>query len=193
MFAKKAFGALIICCLAFAASQVSAKELDQSFADAGYYHGERDDFDLDGALVNAAFGIFSNLTLRGGYTRAATDDYPGDTPDFNEFRGGLRIHYSLLDGDDLNLFGEVLGFRNWLNGNQTNESDIGIIWAGGIRYRMFKKAELLLAGEYRGGLENDTFLVIGPVFHLTKSIALNLKTSQGSDNSNYFGGIRIGF
>jgi hypothetical protein len=193
MLARKVLGTFLLSSLVCFASTGWARGLPQSYADVGYLHGETDDFDIEGAAIDASFGIFEYVNLRGGFTRAKTDGFPGDTPDFTEFRGGFRPHYSFTD--NLDVFADVMAFNNKLNGNNngTRSTDIGMLYRGGIRYRLFKRAELQFAGEYRGGDQNETFLVVGPVIKLTKNMHLNLKTNQSSDNSDYFAGIRIEF
>ncbi|WP_455233917.1 hypothetical protein [Thiogranum longum] len=194
MFSNKALRALLIGSLVLIASPVWAKGLSQSYVDFGYLHAERDEreeFDLDGAHVDAAFGVFEYLSLRAAYTRARTEDFPGDTPDYSEFRFGVRPHYSFSDRGD--VFVDLLYFFNELNGNRTSNSDSGGVFAGGLRYHLFDRAELLVAAEHRTGEQDDTYWVVGPVFRLTKNFSLNLKTNQGSDNEEYFAGIRFDF
>jgi hypothetical protein len=198
MSSYKTLGALLIGSLLWIASPAGAKGLSQSFADVGYLRVEADDFDMNAGTVNAAFELYDYFSLRGGFTRGKTEDFDtfnqsepsDDSPDFTEFRVGIRPHYSFSDRGD--VFVDLIYFNNKLNGDKSN-TDIGGIYAAGIRYRLFKKAELLLAGEHRSGDVDETFVVIGPVIKLTKKLSLNIKTSQSTDDKDYFAGIRINF
>jgi len=197
MNSEKALRALLVVSLALIASAARAGGLPQSYADVGYVHTNYSDhseygsFEMDGGLVDASFGIHEYVNLRAGFTRAATSGFSGDTPDFTEFRVGVRPHYGFSDRGD--VFVDLLYFNNKLNGNRTTETDIGGIYGAGVRYRLFKKAELLVAGEYRSGEVDEAYVVIGPVIQLTKNLSLNVKTSQASDSQEHFAGIRIEF
>ena len=190
---NNAHRALLVCFIALIASPAWAgKGMSQSYADVGYLHVNGDDFDIKPAgNIDGVFSIFDFLALRGGFTRGATDDFPGDSPDFTEFRGGIRPYYNFTD--KFNAYADIIRFNNKLNGNQTTESDKGVIYAVGIRYQLFKRGELNLAGEYRGGDLNKYFIVMGPTIKLTKKLSLTLRTSQASGHQDYFGAIRFDF
>jgi hypothetical protein len=198
MFSNKPLWALVLGSLVLIASPVWAKGLSQSFVDVGYLRGDYDDFDLDAGAVDLAFGLYDFVSLRAGFIRGKTDDFDDfnqseksdDSPDLTEFRFGVRPHYSFSDRGD--LFADLIYFNNKLNGDKSN-TDIGGIYAAGIRYEFFKRVELFLAAEHRSGDIDETFVVVGPVIHLTKTFSLNLKTSQASDDKDYFAGLRINF
>lgn len=196
MYSKKATRALLVsmCALLFS-PMLAAKGLEYSYADVGYIKYNGDDYDYHGGTVDASFGIFDLAALRIGYTRARTEKYsktkdPSGHPDLNEFQLGLRPHYSL--GKTFDLYADFIYFNDKFNGERSNTDD-GWIYTGGFRWQALKWAELNLAGQYRTGNIESPFLVVNPVFKLTKNFDLSLKTSQGSDDSDYFAGIRLKF
>lgn len=196
MIAKKAHEALLVSAFALLFAPVlSAKGFSYSFADVGYERTNGDEFDVDGAVVNASFGVHDLLALQVGYVRGWTDGFPKDQdpsgdPDMNQFQIGLQPHYSFTD--KLDAFGDLIYVNTKFNGDRSN-TDIGWVYAAGIRYQTFKRLELRLAGEYQSGDVDEAFLVIGPVIKLTKDFDLSLRTSHSSDSSAYFAGLRLNF
>jgi hypothetical protein len=196
MYCNKATRALLLAVSVLLVSPVlAAKGLEYSYADVGYLKFNGDHFDMAGGTVNASFGVFDLLALRLGYTRGWTNNYPrnqdpsGD-PDLNAFLAGLRPHYSITDHMD--VYGDLLYSNNKFNGDRSR-TDIGWIYDAGIRWQALKWVELNVAGQYRSGNIDSSFLVFNPVFKLTKSLDLSLSTSQGSDDSDYFAGLRLKF
>lgn len=196
MYSKKAVRALFVSAFALMFSPVlAAKGFEYSYADVGYQKYNGDDFDTHGGTVDASFGIFDLVALRLGYTRARAEKYPkkqdpSGHPDVNEFRAGLRPHYSLLK--TLDAYGDFEYSNRKFNGDRS-KTDIGWIYTAGIRWQALKWAELDLAAQYQSGSIDETFLVVHPVFKLTKNFDLSLSTSQSSSDSYYFGGIRLKF
>lgn len=174
-----------------AGNPATAKGLSYSYADFGYQRTNGDPVDLNSGIVDASFGIFDLIALRAGFTRAQTDNFPGDSPDLTEFRGGLRVHYSLAK--PLDVFGDVMGFNAKLNGNQTTSTDIGIIYEAGARFLAHKKLELNASYKRVGGDLNKDFGTVGAVLKLTKAFSLSAKAELNSDVKNYFGGVRFNF
>jgi hypothetical protein len=196
MYRDKATRALLLAVSVLLVSpMLAAKGLEYSYADVGYLKYNGDDYDVAGGAVNASFGVFELLALRAGYTRGWTDNYPksqdpsGD-PDLNGFMAGLRPHYSITDNMD--VYGDLLYSNNKFNGDRSR-TDIGWIYDAGIRWQALKWAELNVAGQYRSGSIDASFLVVNPVFKLTKSLDLSVSTSQGSNDSDYFAGLRLNF
>jgi opacity protein-like surface antigen len=150
---------------------------------------------VDQAVVNASFAVHDLVALRAGYARGQTDDFPvardpsGD-PDVSQFLIGLRPHYSLTK--HLDAFGDLVYTNSKFNGDRSH-TDLGYIYAAGVRYQAFKRVELRLAGEYRSGDIDEAFLVVEPVIRLTRTFDLSLRTSQSSDSSDYFAGLRLNF
>jgi opacity protein-like surface antigen len=196
MNSKKALEALLVSALALLfAPALSAKGFSYSFADVGYNHLSGDEYDMDGAAVDAVFGVHDYVALRGGYTRGWTDGFPKDrdpsgNPDVNQFRVGLEPHYSLFKS--LDLVADLIYVNTKFNGDRSR-TDIGYIYGAGIRYQSFKRVELRLAGEYVSGNVDKAFLVLGPVIKLTKTFDLSLRTSYSSDYKDYFAGLRMNF
>jgi hypothetical protein len=196
MNSNKAVRALLVATFALMLSPgLAAKGLEYSYADVGYLKYNGDDYDVHAGTVDAFFGVFEILQLRMGYTRGRAENFPKPVdpsghPDVNEFRFGLRPHYSF--GKTFDLYGDVQYFNVKFNGDRTN-TDIGWIYAGGFRWQALKWAELDLGGEYRSGDIDAGFGVLQTVFKLTKTFDLSLKTSQGADDSDYFAGIRMKF
>ncbi len=196
MHSKKAIRALLVSMFALLVSPgLAAKGLEYSYADVGYTKFNGDDFDMAGATVDASFGVFDLLALRARYTRGWTDNYPkvqdpsGD-PDMNSFQLGMRPHYEVLK--KLDVYAEVLYSNTKFNGDRSR-TDIGWIYAGGMRWQMLKRVELNLAGEYRSGSIDAAFVVVNPVFRITRNFDISVKTSQSSDDSDYFAGVRLKF
>ena len=196
MISKKALEALLISAIALLFAPVlSAKGFSYSYADVGYQRLSGDDYDADEAVVNASFGVHDLVALQGGYVRGWTDGFPKDqdpsgNPDMNQFQVGLRPHYSFTD--KLDVFGDLIWVNTKFNGDRSN-SDIGYVYAAGIRYQTFKRLELRIAGEYRSGDVDEAFLVVGPVIKLTKDFDLSVRTSYSSDSQDYFAGLRLNF
>lgn len=198
MNSKKAFEALLVSALLLTCGPaLAAKGFSYSFADVGYNRlsGDNNDFDMDSAQVDASFGVHKYVALRAGYIRGWTDGFPEDQdpsgdPDLNEFRVGLQPHFSLLKS--LDAYGEVIYFNQKFNGDRSN-SPKGYIYAGGLRYQAFKRLEVRLAGEYRSGDIDNGFGVLGVVYKLTKKFDLSLRTSQSTENADYFAGVRLNF
>lgn len=196
----KALGAVITSTLILTSTPalVAAKGLSYSFAEAGYEYLDEDEFDMDAARVDLSFGVHDYVALLAGYTRGWTDDFPtsedpsGD-PDLNEFRGGLRPHYSLLTKKQkLDVYADFVAWNRKFNGDRTN-TDLGYTYGAGLRYLPHKRIEVRLAGEYKSGDVDETFVVFGPVIKLTKQFSLSLHTSHSSDSSDYFAGFRLDF
>jgi hypothetical protein len=195
MYSVKHVGALLMAALVWVASPASARGLEQSYADLGYLHVKIDGFtDLDGALVDASFGVHEYVNLRGAFIRAGTDDFrpTNDTPDFTEFQLGLRPHFGFAKkkGD---LFGEVMYTNSKINGNNFDRSIKGWIYGGGLRYLVLKRTELLIGGEYRSGNVDEWFGIAGAVVKLTRNLSFSANTSQSSDDLDYFAGLRLNF
>jgi len=196
MNSKKAREALLVSVLALLFAPVlAAKGFSYSFADVGYNHLSGEDFDMDGAAVDASFGVHDYVALLGGYTRGWTDGFPKDVdpsgdPDMNQFRVGLEPHYSLLKS--LDLVADLVYVNTKFNGDRSN-SDIGYIYGAGIRHRMFKWLEVRLAGEYISGDVDKAFLVLGPVIKLNRTFELSIRSSYSSDQQDYFAGLRMNF
>ncbi len=196
MISKKALEALLVSAIALlVAPALSAKGFSYSYADVGYQRLSGDDYDADEAVVNASFGVHDLIALQAGYVRGWTDGFPKDqdpsgNPDMNQFQLGLRPHYSFTD--KLDVFGDLIWVNTKFNGDRSN-SDIGYVYAAGIRYQTFKRLELRIAGEYRSGDVDEGFLVVGPVIKLTKDFDLSLRTSYSSDSKDYFAGLRLNF
>jgi hypothetical protein len=196
MRSKKANRALFVSTLILLFSPVlAAKGLEHSYADVGYLKFNGDDYDLQAGAVDATFGVFDLMGLRLGFIHGGTQDYPktedpSGNPDITEFRVGARPHYSF--GKNFDVYADLLYSNRKINGDLSH-TDIGWIYAGGIRWQALKWAELNLAGEYRSGSIDAAFLVVNPVFKLTKNFDLSLKTSQSSDDADYFAGLRLKF
>lgn len=191
MAIRKVAIAAFICTMFAIGSPVWAAGLSYSYADVGYQRTNGDPVDLNGGLVDASFGIFEYIALRAGFLRANTDNFPGDTPDLNEFRGGLRGHYSIIK--NLDVFADVIGFNAKLNGNQTTATDIGILYEAGVRYLPHKRFEANASYKRIGGDLNKDFGTVGAVFKMTKAFSLSARAELNSDIQNYFGGIRFNF
>jgi len=196
MISKNIFEALMVCALvSICGPAVAARGFEYSYADVGYNRVNGDNFDVNSAQVDASFGIFDHLALRAGYLRGQADDFPkiqdssGD-PDVNEFRFGVRPHYSV--SKSLDLYADLIYFNAKFNGNRTN-TDIGGIYAAGLRYQAFKKLEIDVGGQYRSGDTDSAFFVLSPVIQLSRNFDLVLRAEQGSDDASYFGGIRLNF
>jgi hypothetical protein len=157
----------------FTAPVFAAKGLAQSFADVGYTRFSGDDYDYDGATVDATFGIFDYVSLRGSFTRGWTDSYPKerdpDDPDLDDFRMGLRPHYSF--SKELDVYVDLLFNNKQFDGDRSN-NETGGVYGAGVRYLMFKKLELTLGGEYRGADVDAGFLMVGGTFKVTKKWVL---------------------
>jgi len=196
MRSKKAIRAVFVYTLVLLFSPVlAAKGLEHSYADVGYLKFNGDDYDVSAGSVDATFGVFDILGLRAGYIRGRTQDYPltedpSGKPDVAEFRLGLRPHYSF--GKDFDVYADLLYSNRKFNGDRSH-TDIGWVYAGGVRWQALDWAELNLAGEYRSGSIDAAFLVVNPVFKLTKNFDLSVKTSQSSDDADYFAGLRLKF
>jgi hypothetical protein len=187
--------ALLASVLVLCAPALFARSFNYSYADVGYERINGDDYDVDQAVVNASFAVHDLVALRAGYARGQTDDFPvardpsGD-PDVSQFLIGLRPHYSLTK--HLDAFGDLVYTNSKFNGDRSH-TDLGYIYAAGVRYQAFKRVELRLAGEYRSGDIDEAFLVVEPVIRLTRTFDLSLRTSQSSDSSDYFAGLRLNF
>ena len=104
MNSKKAVKALFVSVIASVfAPGLAAKGFNYTYTDLGYQYVNADRFDMDAARVDASFGLMDIMAFRLGYTRGWTDDFPtsedpsGD-PDLNEFRFGLRPHFTMTKG-----------------------------------------------------------------------------------------------
>ncbi|VAW72908.1 hypothetical protein MNBD_GAMMA13-202 [hydrothermal vent metagenome] len=179
----------------FAMPVFAAKGLSQSFADVGYARFNGDDYDYDGATVDAAFGIFKYVSLRAGYTRGFTDNFPenrdrsGD-PDLNDFRFGARPHYSF--SKELDIYADILYNNKKFNGD-SSRTQIGGIYGAGVRYLVMKKLELDVGLEYRSADIDAAFATVGGTFRVTKVLGITVKTNQALDDQNYFAGLRLFF
>jgi hypothetical protein len=193
---KTALGTSLVAVLAFAvAPMVSAKGLSYSYADVGYMYFDGEDYKMDSGTVDASFGVFDLVALRGGYTRGWTDDFDtgseqSDDPDLNEFRFGVRPHYSLTDNID--AYVDLLYLNKKYNGSRSS-TEIGGIYGAGLRYQAIKKLELDLGGEYQSADIDAGFLKLGGIYTITKAVGISLSTSQGSDDRSYFAGLRLNF
>jgi hypothetical protein len=196
MISKKAPKALLVSALALLFTPaLSAKGFSYSYADVGYQRVNGDHYDVDEAVVNASFGVHDLVALQGGYVRGWTDGFPktedpSGNPDLNQFQVGLRPHYSFTNS--LDAYGDVIYVNSKFNGDRSH-TDIGWVYAAGIRYQAFKRVEFRVAGEYQSGDVDEAFLVIGPVIKLTRDLDLSLRTAHSSDSSNYFAGLRLNF
>lgn len=196
MYMKETIRSLLVPVFVLLFSPVlAAKGLEYSYADVGYLKFNGDDFDMHAGTVDASFGVFDFAALRLAYIRGRADNFPTNEdpsgkPDVSEFRLGVRPHFSLAE--TLDVYGDLLYSNRKYNGDRSH-TDIGWIYAGGIRWQALKWAELNLAGEYRSGSIDAAFLVVNPVFKLTKTFDLSIKTSQGADDSDYFAGVRLKF
>ncbi len=173
----------------------AAKGLSQSFADVGYTRFSGNDYDYDGATFDASFGIFEYVSMRAGYTRAWTDSFPenrdasGD-PDLNDFRVGLRPHYSF--SKELDVYADIL-YNNKKFRGDNSKTEIGGIYGAGVRYLLFPKLELTLGGEYRSADIDSGFGTVGGTFRVNKALGITVKTNQSSDDQEYFAGLRLFF
>ena len=140
-------------------SALAAKGFSHSYADVGYLYTDGDDYEVDSVLVDASFELFDYIALRAAFKRGAINDYPGDSPDLNEFRGGLRGFYSFADS--LDVYGDAMFFNAKLNGNNTTETDIGGLYEAGIRYQLAKKFEIDASYRYISGDLDEGFLRCG--------------------------------
>lgn len=189
-------GSFVVVILAmFTAPAFAAKGLAQSFADVGYHRFNGDDYDVDGVMVDAAFGIFEYVSLRGGYMRGWTDSFPQDRdrsgdPDLNDFRFGLRPHYSF--SKDFDVYMDLLYNNKKFNGD-SSETEIGGIYGAGMRYLMLKKLEVDLGVEYRSADIDSEFLKVGGTFKAFKNLGITVETNQGQSDRDYFAGIRLFF
>lgn len=196
MISIRAAGAAVVSTLMLLSAPAwAAKGLDYSYGDIGYEYLDGDDFEMDAAKVELSFGVHEYVALQAAYLRGWTDDFstgvdPSGDPDLNEFRIGLRPHYTLVK--NLDAYIDTVYFNRKFNGARSN-SDLGWIYGGGLRYKPFKKFELRVAGEYRSGNIDEAFIVVGPVVKLTKKLSASLRTSQGNDSADYFAGFRLSF
>lgn len=196
MSSKKAFMALFVpLCVSLCSPALAARGLEYSYADVGYLKYNGDDYDMHGGMVDMSFGVFDFAALRFAYIRGRGEKFPpavepSGTPDINEFHIGVRPHFSLSKTFD--LYAEVLYVNQKINGDLSH-TDIGWAYTGGFRWQALKWAELNLAGQYRSGSIDAPFVVVNPVFKLTRNFDLSLKTSQGADDADYFAGIRLKF
>ena len=179
----------------FTAPAFAAKGLAQSYADVGYTRYSGDDYDYDGATVDAAFGIFDYVSLRAGYTRGWTDSFPEDRdpsgdPDLDDFSFGIRPHYSF--SKQLDVYADLL-YNNKKYRGDRSETEIGGIYAAGVRYLILKRLELGLGGEYRSADIDSGFLTVGGTFKVNKFLGISVKTNQASDDQFYFAGLRLFF
>ncbi len=170
---------------------MAAKGFSYSYADVGYLATDGDELEVDSVLVDASFGVFEYVALRGGFRRGWVNDYPGDSPDLTEFRVGARGHYTLLK--KLDVYADAIYFNSKLNGNQTTQTDIGGIYEAGLRYQLAKKFELDASYRHVSGEIDADFLVVGGILNVTKNISLNLNGAFADEDSEYFAGIRIDF
>jgi len=202
MVPKKALWALVIGSLALLASPVfAAKGFSYSYLDVGYEYTDIDDDDQGSSFrlgtINASFDTFTYVALRAGFKRGELDSFPvapgnDDNPDFTEVQAGGAGHFPIIK-KRLDIFAGANWFYNSRNSSSrgvTSVSDAGYIADGGIRLSAFKWLEMELAGEHRSGDYDDTVLVAGTRFKVTKKLWLNLKTGQLGDNDTYFAGIR---
>jgi len=198
MNSNKAFKAVLFSALLLVGGPVlAARGFSYSFADVGYNRlsGDSSDFDMDAAQVDASFGVSKYVALRAGYIRGYTDGFPknqdssGD-PDLNEFRFGLEPHYSLFKS--LDAFVDLIYVNRKFNGDRSN-TDIGYIYAGGVRYQALKRLELRITGEYRSGDINKAFVSLTPVIKLTRRFDASFRASYNGDSQDYFAGVRLKF
>jgi hypothetical protein len=200
MNSRKALGALLVGVFAFSSAPVfAAKGFSYTYVDAGYEYIDGDEESFNLGAIDGSFDVFEYVALRAGYRRGTINDYePADQigasdPDFNEFQAGARGHYPLLK-NKLDAFAGATWFYNSINGNDVSSiSDWGGIFDVGIRYKAFKRLELNIWGRHReaDSASSDTVLVIGPLIRVTKTISINLKTSQLGDDDVYFAGFRL--
>ncbi len=186
---------LVAVLVIFTAPAFAAKGLAQSYADVGYTRYSGDDYDYDGATVDATFSIFEYVSLRGGYTRGWTDSFPQDRdesgdPDLNDFQFGVRPHYSF--SKQLDVFADLLYNNKKFNGDGS-KTEIGGIYGAGVRYLILPRLELDLGGEYRSADIDSGFLVVGGTFKVNKVLGISVKTEQASDDQFYFAGLRLFF
>jgi hypothetical protein len=179
----------------FTAPAFAAKGLAQSYADVVYTRYSGDDYDYDGAMVDATFGTFDYLSLRAGYMRGWTDSFPQDRdpsgdPDLNDFRFGIRPHYSF--SKNLDVYADLLYNNKKFNGDRS-ETEIGGIYGAGVRYLILKRLELLLGGEYRSADIDSGFLMVGGTFKVNKTLGITVRTNQARDDQDYFAGLRLFF
>ena len=199
MYSKKAFRALLSAILMCAVSPAfAAKGLSYSYADVGYQMTELDtsdssidEPDFDSILIDGSFGVFEYVALRGGFRRSRVA-FSGDTVYINQFRGGARGHYSLLD--NLDAYVDAQFFNAKTNSNQTTATDIGGIYEGGFRVKGGKIGELDAAYRYVSGDINQNYIVVGGVLNVTKNLGLSLNAAFGDDDDEeYFAGVRVDF
>ncbi len=184
---------LVVFLAIFTAPVFAAKGLAQSFVDAGYTRYSGDDYDYDGPTVDAAFGIFEYVSLRGGYTRGWTDSFPEDRdpsgdPDLDDFRFGLRPHYSF--SKNLDVYADLL-FNNKKFDGDKQETETGGIYGAGVRYLILPRLELDLGGEYQGADVDTALFKAGGTFKATKRLGISVRTHQASDDQYYFAGLRL--
>jgi len=200
MISRKAFAVVLVISIASIASPVmAAKGFSYSFVDAGYQYTSGDPENFKLGLLNASFGVFDYVALRGGFQRGKVEDYRpargSSDPDFTEFQAGLRGHYPLMK-KKLDVFGTGTWFYNSINSNSSGVSSIseagGIVDAG-VRFQAAKKWELDAAVEYRSGDFSGTFGVLESVYKITKKLSISLNTRLGTDIQKYFGGLRVDF
>jgi hypothetical protein len=199
MHSNTALRALLIGALAWGlAAPAAGKGLSYSYADVGYQRTEldapEDTVDIDSALVDASFGMFEYVALRGGFRRGQID-LPGQSTDLTEFRIGARGHYSVMKA--LDIYGEGLYFNQKLNGSGdgiSSRTEIGGIYEAGFRLQAHKKAEIDLAYRYVSGDLDESFIVAGGVLKVTKNLGLSVNGAFGDDDDEeYFAGVRMDF
>ncbi|MGD2076294.1 MAG: hypothetical protein PVI91_03185 [Gammaproteobacteria bacterium] len=199
MRSDTAFRALLISALAWGVTApAAAKGLSYSYADVGYQYSDldapEDSIDVDSGLVDASFGMFEYVALRGGFRRGSIDA-PGESVDLTEFRLGARGHYGLMKIMD--VYGEALYFNQKLNGSGdgiSSRTEIGGIYEAGLRLQAHKKAEIDLAYRYVSGDLDESFIVAGGVLKVTKNLGLSVNAAFGDDDDEeYFAGIRMYF
>ena len=166
MNSKKAVKALLVCALALLSlPALAARGFDYSYADVGYFYVNGEDYDMNSGQVDMSFGVQKYVALRLGYIRGRTNGFPEDKdpsgdPDVNEFRAGLEPHFKLAKS--LDLYADAMVFTTKFNGDRSS-TDTGGIYGAGLRYRVFKRLELRVGGEYVGGDTNKGFGVLAPV------------------------------
>ena len=200
MNSRKALAVVLIISIAPVASPaMAAKGFSYSFVDAGYQYTSGDPENFKLGLLNASFGVFDYVALRGGFQRGKIEDYPpardSSDPDFTEFQAGVRGHYPLMK-KKLDVFGTGTWFYNSINSNSSGVSsisDAGGIFDAGARFKATKNWELDGAIEYRSGDYSGTFGVVESVYKITKKLSISLNTRLGKDIQKYFGGLRLGF
>ena len=180
---------------ALTAPVFAAKGLAQSYADVSYAVYSGDDYDYDGVSIDAVFGIFDYVSLRGVYTRGWIDSFPRDRdpqddPDLDDFRVGLRPHYSF--SKELDVYADLL--FNWkkFRGDRSS-TETGAVYAAGVRYLLLPKLEVILGGEYRGADVDAGFGTVGGTFKVNKYLGISVKTNQSTDDQDYFAGFRLFF